>query len=80
MSDPGTQAGLWLGASCSLKKMQAELPLLGLTKAGNTNEAQLMSYLQCVCTCVYMYIVTKKTRVVREESSPKRGSEFISVI
>lgn len=34
VSDPGTQAGLWLGASCSLKKMQAELPLLGLTKLG----------------------------------------------
>lgn len=49
-------------------------------ETGNRNEAQLMSHLQCVCACVYTYIATKRTRAVREESSPEWGSEFISMI
>lgn len=44
--DPGTRAGLWLGAWCSVDKN-------GLANAGNVNEARVTSYRVCVCLHTY---------------------------
>lgn len=56
------------------QKCRLELPLRGLMKAGNTNEARFMSCLQCVFTCLPTHLMTRRTRTGREENEPERSS------